>query len=775
MLKQNDTIGKKGVGFKTIFAIASEVQIHSGDYHFRLKDHSPTIPDLLRGYEGKRENGTKMVITTKGERGGAVLDRSSMLQMCLCLRRLRSISIDSHEMTITDTETERKIKLDGTEYRFRRYELPFTANQEALQEIRERTNHVSEQQRITCYVPIDKKESEYPLYVGLPTTHRIRIPVVIDAPFELTTSREQINTDFRRWNVLVRRKVYEAVLQMMLHRRNEDGERIFRFVRILARREGTAQVYKNVFSDCEFLNQHPILSDLKQAEILPTFAAGTYARPDGRSALVYPPVANFLFQEGSFGSVLPQQAIRVVSKDYVSVLNALMCRNAAPKKVLTLLERYSRTWIAQEEYRSLLYEYLQGISQEFQARLQKMPIIPVYGRSEGKTVFISWERNTIFVKKNAKISNADYFVLNESFLPKASCERFLGVNINEVTRDWERSRYNDNLVELLRGRDVERIYEALLREYQSGRLEQNGSWGVLLEHRERVPLKNLMDDIVDTDLFWSNLKEDYFQVEMLLSLIVHPECRELAQKLRYEELKYIRYENLEIDEALTEDDVEALTDSYFQYSDELLHGCYRDGYLSRDLLEEHNLQYIGVTVSEGEMEHYTFPGEPVLNPKRLKIFIENQMRDRGKIVSVKCTRMVQKIQNKNGKTYDIPERETRDKTMERYEPEGRRDLCFCQMCKKVKSKAKIEVNRLEPEPLLYFHQMHVALCLECSVDFKAFRQNPEIEQRFLSTIRSESTANRPMIAVQLYKDRTITFTGTHLAEIQEILRQRPRG
>lgn len=58
--------GEKGVGFKTVFAIASEVNIHSGDYHFSLSADEPTIPRLINGVKEPVE-GTRMEITLKDQ------------------------------------------------------------------------------------------------------------------------------------------------------------------------------------------------------------------------------------------------------------------------------------------------------------------------------------------------------------------------------------------------------------------------------------------------------------------------------------------------------------------------------------------------------------------------------------------------------------------------------------------------------------------------------------------------------------------------------------
>ena len=69
------------------------------------------------------------------------------------------------------------------------------------------------------------------------------------------------------------------------------------------------------------------------------------------------------------------------------------------------------------------------------------------------------------MKKNCTKSEHNYYVLNESFLPKSVCEKIFGVNINEINAEWERSRYNDGLRDIIRGSDMAEIYSYLLKEF----------------------------------------------------------------------------------------------------------------------------------------------------------------------------------------------------------------------------------------------------------------------------------------------------------------------
>jgi hypothetical protein len=59
MLTDNrDTIGEKGLGFKSVFRVASSVDIYSGNFSFRLSKDSPTVPERLPHAGNGRFEGT---------------------------------------------------------------------------------------------------------------------------------------------------------------------------------------------------------------------------------------------------------------------------------------------------------------------------------------------------------------------------------------------------------------------------------------------------------------------------------------------------------------------------------------------------------------------------------------------------------------------------------------------------------------------------------------------------------------------------------------------
>ena len=93
------------------------------------------------------------------------------------------------------------------------------------------------------------------------------------------------------------------------------------------------------------------------------------------------------------------------------------------------------------------------------------------------------------------------------------------------------------------------------------------------------------------------------------------------------------------------------------------------------------------------------------------------------------------------------------------------------MCGRRKSRNLIEVNNLQRMLQIYFPQMRVALCLECSKIFEALRNNGKVRNTYLDTIRSIKIGSEGKINIPIGIDERITFTAKHLAEIQEILKR----
>ena len=629
-LIEGQAIGEKGVGFKTIFAIAAQVKIYSGEYAFSLSDFEPTIPKPFSDEHGYF-SGTSMEIVLKEQHSFPAYDDRAILEKCLCLRKLRSIKIGNHIVSIEDNDDRRIITINKRQYIFKRFVHHFTVeNSVALQERSNESRIVSPEQTITCFVPERGGLSEYALYNGLPTKHRIRIPLVIDAPFMLTTSREEIVTEGSLWNSTVRKELYTAVMNVIDVLKGEEREDVFRFTNFNPHRAGSVTSYHNEISDCEYINLFDYLNALRGRMILPTFDDNIFAIPQRKASYRFPEAANILFRsvpKTDFAGIRPASIIVGKSTErnnFEKALNALECENASFGQVFPIIEKHAERFIRQEDFRVKLYEFLQESPAEYRERIKQLPIIPVYEDIADHVRYIHWVDDRIFVKKNAITSGPDYYVLNEKLLPKGVCEKIFGTNINEMNAEWERNRYNERLRKTIRTYDTEQLYRFLLTEFRSGAFQKYDSFAILNADSGMLPLKNELGDIVTTTLFVCNQPSGYFATRMIRQMTVHKECEGFAKYIRFETLSGIHYDDIDFHNALTADDVEALKDDYFLNSEEILRGFYKDGLLSDLLLEQYKLGYLAFGREDDSSESYEFPNDPVGNIFTLRNHVQKQ-------------------------------------------------------------------------------------------------------------------------------------------------------
>lgn len=349
----------------------------------------------------------------------------------------------------------------------------------------------------------------------------------------------------------------------------------------------------------------------------------------------------------------------------------------------------------------------------------------------------------------------------------------LGVYINAMNEEGARDRYNRKLARQIRESDDDAaLYRYLIEQHSSGALSENQSFDTLIAIRALIPLKNGLGEIVRGHLFVCDQPEGYFPVKLIQRRVAHRECEAFARWLGCEELSGIHYGDLDYREPLTADDVEALQDEYFANSSGLLLEFYQHGQLSDELMMQYGnkLEYLTLGRSSDEDdESYEFPAAPVMNWESLRNHVREQWEDPIRVVSLQVLYTVRWGQ-RGSRTFTLNSEEDRQDTKKIY-AHGK---CFCQMCGKVKNYGFIEVNNLELLPEYYFPQLRVALCLECSKRFKSFRQNEGIRRRYLEAIQGADTQDQEKVIIPVGMGETFTFTATHLAEIQEILRQRPR-
>lgn len=788
----NKSIGEKGVGFKTIFAISSKITIHSGNYHFSLSDKEPTIPRVINDAGVDSVSGTKMEIELKGGEAFPTYKEKDILELCLCLRNLKKLTIGKHNVTINDTDDKRTITIGSRNYVFKCFHHDFTIVDEATLEERMNWSRViSADQQIVFFVPEFSIEKNYyfPLYCGLPTKHKIRIPIAIDAPFSLTTSREEIETEGSKWNNIIRREIYAGLIDVIDSLKKDERSKVFRFLRFIPRFQGAVRVYVNETFDNRYLNEYDFLAQLQRKEIIPTYNNDVFAVPIQHTAYRFPEAAIYIIRKLSLSKYEGIDSSSVIDKetgDYDSVLNAFTCEDAKYSTVLPIIFKYAERFIRDEGFRTALYEYLEKANNEFIVqthdeyiyKIKDLKIIPVYGIESGATEYISWKEDSIFVKPSSTRSEDNYYVLNEKLLPKSKCEKIYSANINEMSIEYEHSRYNAMLKEIINsGKDITSIYKYIIAEYKAGRLTKNDSFGLL--RANHVPLKNALGQITMNKLFTCEQeKQGYFTTKLLMEITVHEECRSLAMDLCYQPLNEIHYDDLRYYEELTQDEVEELLDDpdhYFINYEELLRNFYRAGLLSDALLQEYNLEYLSYGGYDTASYSFEFPSEQAGNRVFLAKHIRKLWKAPAKIITVEEMKKVQKIKTHDNQIKPYDRKYSRESMLNRYAPEERSDLCFCQMCLVAKNKNYIEVNNIENTPEYFFSELRITLCLECSKKFEALRHNDSIRKAFIERILDYDIYDESTVKISIGSGDTITFTAKHLAEIQEILKQKPKS
>lgn len=788
----NKSIGEKGVGFKTIFAISSKITIHSGNYHFSLSDKEPTIPRVINDAGVDSVSGTKMEIELKGGEAFPTYKEKDILELCLCLRNLKKLTIGKHNVTINDTDDKRTITIGSRNYVFKCFHHDFTIVDEATLEERMNWSRViSADQQIVFFVPEFSIEKNYyfPLYCGLPTKHKIRIPIAIDAPCSLTTSREEIETEGSKWNNIIRREIYAGLIDVIDSLKKDERSKVFRFLRFIPRFQGAVRVYVNETFDNRYLNEYDFLAQLQRKEIIPTYNNDVFAVPIQHTAYRFPEAAIYIIRKLSLSKYEGIDSSSVIDKetgDYDSVLNAFACEDAKYSTVLPIIFKYAERFIRDEGFRTALYEYLEKANNEFIVqthdeyiyKIKDLKIIPVYGIESGATEYISWKEDSIFVKPSSTRSEDNYYVLNEKLLPKSKCEKIYSANINEMSIEYEHSRYNAMLKEIINsGKDITSIYKYIIAEYKAGRLTKNDSFGLL--RANHVPLKNALGQITMNKLFTCEQeKQGYFTTKLLMEITVHEECRSLAMDLCYQPLNEIHYDDLRYYEELTQDEVEELLDDpdhYFINYEELLRNFYRAGLLSDALLQEYNLEYLSYGGYDTASYSFEFPSEQAGNRVFLAKHIRKLWKAPAKIITVEEMKKVQKIKTHDNQIKPYDRKYSRESMLNRYAPEERSDLCFCQMCLVAKNKNYIEVNNIENTPEYFFSELRITLCLECSKKFEALRHNDSIRKAFIERILDYDIYDESTVKISIGSGDTITFTAKHLAEIQEILKQKPKS
>lgn len=768
-----NVIGEKGVGFKSVFAIADKVKIYSGEFNFELSASEPTIPVLINKKEGCGR-GTTMLFELKEKMSLDFFTEEKVLRLCQCLRKLENIKLDEYSVKISDEDSVRSIQINDNIYKYKIISHKFNVDDElALKERRNRKREISAEQQILFYIPLDNKSmpKSSSLYSGLPTEIQVKVPLVIDAPFELDTARAGVIKC--RWNNFILNKLYEGLKYVLLQLRENEGINVLRFISV--KREGFSYLI-DLFSNIN-LNEIEFLTDLKSLAILPTWKDSCFVSANKPNLFRVPrPISYALERQG----IIEEDTscfLKYRGDKYDEVLSALGVGLLPLHKTVDLLSKFYTDYVGDEVFIKHVYAYLkdqttnQTTIGSVKEMLKKLKIIPIKGMSVGQTEYLSWNECALnlYVKDSATVSTDTCWILKTDILEKSLYESLFGATINELTDEWEVYTYNKKLLgKFEESLSDEELYSYILGEFKNNYRFFSKCRDGLLARKRMLPLKNQLGQLRKGKIYLSKDVAGYFAGELIPSHIVHKECESLAKFMQCEDIADIFHDDLDIDIQLSADDIETLQDSSDIHNGyEILRYCMLNGLISQEMIEKYHLDIVFSERTIEYDEEYVF-NQPIKDKERF----DERMRDIiGDPITLDVKIVPKEVRigiKKNGEEVSVDYCNRRDYVRRKYAPKP--GYCVCQMCKKAKQLKYIEVNNIEKYPKFHWEECGVALCLECSKRFEELREDNNVRERFHEAIkRANINSDRPIIIP--IADEELTFSQSHLAEIQEILKE----
>ena len=762
-------IGEKGIGFKSVFGVAKEVQIYSGAFHFALADKAPTIPKMLKAPEEAVE-GTRMVLELKEPINKDLLSEQAVLNLCMCLSQLRILRIGPHYVEITDDGVKRTIRVNQKKFTFWIVRYPFRiADEAALKERSHNTRHIEPKQEIICYLPQKGSKREYLLYTGLPTKVTSKLHMIIDAPFDLTTDRGGILNN--RWNTLVIEAMHKAVIRCIEQMRDIPDAQVLRYMNF--RKEGDRYLL-DLFSD-PMLNNGPFLALLRNTAFLPTFVPNFYVKPSDFAYRV-PDVIQYLLQRNEVRVYKRNQYLAIPENYFELQFAALNIRELGMTSVVNYVKPLLAQYIADQDFRTKLYAYFTSHSLELSAHrseLKSLNMIPVKGRQAGTIDYISWS-SSIYAKDGATVSPENYSILATEYLSRQQFSTIYGNGISEMDAKGELLYYRDALEQKLDNtHDPVQLYAFLMNEFRYNFAMLAKCTDTLVSRRERIPLKNELGSIRIGRVYVSDEAPFFYEGTLFQKHVAAQECKRLAGLIVCKKLEDVYFEDLDIRQPLTEDDLDYLQSVVsLQHGFEILLTCKRKGLIPQELRDDLNIDGLSPVIEACDPDEIDkLFDDPIGNSLAFSKHMQKVINDRAEIIHKEVTRSVRYIRYKSGKEEELRYAEIRTRAIQRYSL-TQKDLCVCQMCQTTVRPQYVKVNNAfkvgNQEHAYYWKECGLTFCLMCSKHYEELRQNDDIHGRFIDAIRHANANASGIIQIPIGTEK-VRFSQKHLAELQEIL------
>ena len=760
-------IGEKGIGFKTVFAKATSVEIHSNQFHFKLSQNTPTIPEILDVEAA--QFGTKMIFRLANNM--PELSEDDIVALCFCLRKLKHIKINSKEIFIEDVDGKRIITVNNHKFAFDKFTRTFEiTDKNALAQRSDGGKNISSEQEITIYIPErNQSKVKYFLYSGLPTRVGIHVNLIIDAPFELTASRDNILEN--KWNEYVCEEMYIAYADMLEKFAPKKRTEILSLVRYPTQ-FGPQANKVSLFKGNDWLNKFDVNQLLKNRHFIPTLAPDYYGKPFNYTLKQIPEILYDAIAD-NVGRDLQMNIVDDRKNAHKATLDKLGCNMIEHSSIARYICKFDGYFTQSEDHIKALYKYLEDEKDMRKQShiLQDAKIVPIksFDLSE-ETVYIDSKNKKFYYDKNTIFSTNEFIMLETGIMSPQQLSTILNISAQELNEEFKNNSYRAKIENIIKDPRYDNAYKhrLLLEEMKVDLNQFKKAVGILRQYEDLVPLLMNNGLYKTGPAYLNEFGKNFFAGDILKSITVSSESKDLAILMGYKNIRTIVYEDLNLNHNLDDYDIEDFMLPELEYGRQIIEKCIRDGYISEEQIELYELYGIQQRDYSDYFDDEDFPTEPVIDLGKLQSHIRFSSKNISRIEKVEELRTVPKIRTK-GKLYSMDSNYVRTNALNRYRPSGNTDACFCQMCKSAVSSIYLNTNSIFVEPKYYWPQSRISLCFNCSKKFTQLRSNSSFLKQFHSAILSANVNGKDAIAVKI-GDSEIHFTQTHLAELQEIIR-----
>lgn len=639
-------------------------------------------------------------------------DEKKLLKLCLALKQLKIIKIGRHTIRISDQKDRRILEIDGKAHCFEKMVYPFTVeDEEALNERRDDHQYrIDQHQSLSLYLPPDGS-TDWLLYNCLPTAIKTEVPVAIDAPYMLNTSREGVLQN--KWNTLITSEVINAVILLLESKVKTLGIDALKYLGTVS--GNRIRIYQDERNSS--LQSQNFKERLRNALIIPT-KSGHIVTPSCKGICYIPSVLHSFMQIGGKMCCDSAHIVDCDENKYRKTLEYLGVNLMVVKEVCTILRDISAPIMDNDEFRTSLYTWLDKNKDSINSYdIQELSIIPVLGRTGDTRKYVSPRDvgDHLYVMKDATESGEDFWVLNEKVLDYNRFSRIFGKSLREMDDEVRRERYIASLDACV-GNPL-RFYHCYLEHKENwtrwhDRISQAFGFRVKFKTRDGEFCHRAFRCLD------SRLKGPFVNCWS-----VHPDWNEFAVYFGKSDLRKITYSDASsFDSELTDDDMEAICESgYFVYKNELIKGFIKNSQVPKELIEKYNLKLLKESLDEENEENseYDFPTEKPENTGIELQKVDEALRNPVIVTQSSAAGYVYGYKT-DDKFIMIPHTQKSDYEKHRilkallkaYTPEGS-PKCYCQMCGEMFYPEYMVATAFIHVAGEFYSQLYIAVCNRC--------------------------------------------------------------